>query len=257
MAAALPTLIHIHIPKTAGRSLNTLLRAHYPADTQINAVGDTPERKLKAMSPEARARIRLVAGHCRYGVHRLLPHPACYLVLLRAPGPRIFSLYKYIRRTRQHPLHAQLVRDKTSFGAFLELADQRPGLKAELFSGQMRRLAGNMSPTGFGQEEALLQQACAHLSAPNIRVGLTETFDAFLRELRSEGLLPEANDGTAADEQINRAPPGQSYDAAYDQLTPEQKMRITRYCVYDERLMTFATNVISLTHSKTVKGPLS
>ncbi|NVJ64834.1 MAG: sulfotransferase family 2 domain-containing protein [Flavobacteriaceae bacterium] len=231
----LSILIHLHIPKTAGRSLNTLLRPLYSNEAQVHATGASPERKIQEMSAEARDGIRLVAGHCSHGVHLLLPHPARYLVILRAPGPRLLSLYKYIFRTPSHPLHPILHRGALQFGDFLELAEDRPHLRAELHNGQMRRIAGDMTPEGIGREDELLNLACAHLASPNMTFGFTEQFDRFVAKLKTEGILPDATPP-----QVNVAPPGLNFERACATLSRSQKERLKQYCAYDERMLAFA-----------------
>lgn len=149
------TLVHIHIPKTAGRSLNTMLRKLYLEDAQLDATDEPIQKKLRDMTAQDRARLKLVAGHFSYGVHRSLSGPVRLLWILRDPGPRILSLYKYIHRTRKHPMHRAVNARKGGLGGFLELAEHNLGLQTEIFAGQMRRIGGDLTPKALGQEQEL------------------------------------------------------------------------------------------------------
>ena len=98
------TIIHLHVPKTAGSSLNKLLIGSYHSAQRLAldssrqmGIADDPNINLAA--------IRLIHGHLTYGFHELLPNPAVYLCLLRLPQARIISFFRYLKRKTDHPYH--------------------------------------------------------------------------------------------------------------------------------------------------------
>ena len=233
-----PALIHIHVPKTAGRSLNVALRKQCKGDEHVTATGAPPEIKLREMPAQARAKIGLVAGHCSYGVHRFLDIPARYLFVLRKPGPRILSYYKYVLRDADHPMHAKVNEERLDFGGFLDLCTKVPGLHKEMHNGQMRRIAGNMGDSGFGQEEALFDAACAHLIEPGAIFGFTEQFNAFVDRLAAENILPDNSI-----RRVNTAPPGPGFEQARDTLNAHQAALLDEFIEWDDKLLDFARTV--------------
>lgn len=104
------TLCFLHIPKTAGLTLRSILDQHFalqeicPADNW---------RSLRALPPGQLSRYRLVRGHFPFGVGEHLPRRPVYATLLRDPVERVLSQYDYVRRdTSNGPLH-EMVRAMT------------------------------------------------------------------------------------------------------------------------------------------------
>jgi len=94
----------MHIPKTAGTSLRTLMRPHYDATefaeiyaNQFNLI--SPNRTFIDELKKKKGRLRVVFGHFSFGAHRLLDEPdAKYFTLLRDPIRRAVSLLGHISR---------------------------------------------------------------------------------------------------------------------------------------------------------------
>lgn len=120
--AGLPALVHLHIPKTAGTSLNRKLMALYPPQARIDAYSGDPTQRLMAMPAPERAQIRLVAGHCAHGIGTLLSGPVQYLCLLRDPAARLLSYYRFIMRNPIKPSWHILDARRPAFGEFLQIA---------------------------------------------------------------------------------------------------------------------------------------
>lgn len=166
-------LIFVHIPKAAGRTLNSVLRRQYRHSETIEF--NTLDKGLNGFMKiplEERARARLVRGHVHYGIHHWLSRHARYITILRDPVDRVLSLYGYILRQPKHPLHAQL----TASGAGLE-EFVRSGIDGtQVENGQTRQIAGieDRDPTNDD-----LQAALSNLRS-FVVVGLTEQFDESL-----------------------------------------------------------------------------
>jgi Galactose-3-O-sulfotransferase len=96
-------LYFLHIPKTAGTTLNF---AVFP---QLFDAEDTCPAyaypQLMRIPPPDLARYRLFRGHFYYYLHRLLPEMPLYMTFLRDPVDRALSLYEYVLRSPQHYQH--------------------------------------------------------------------------------------------------------------------------------------------------------
>jgi hypothetical protein len=174
-------LIFVHIPKTAGMTLRSILARQFPPEAVHTIRGQDPEaygeaiRAFAALPEEERRRIRLLQGHVAFGLHRLLPQGAAYVTMLRDPVARAASHYRYVLSNPGHELH-ELV---TSRG--MSLADYvQAGLRKGLNDGQVRLLSGDGS-SEFGQvSRELLERAKRNIEERFPVVGLSERFDESL-----------------------------------------------------------------------------
>jgi hypothetical protein len=179
---ALPSAaIFLHIPRTAGTTLNDILdRQCLPSERW--ALGPQVQealRHLETTPAEERARIRIAYGHMPYGLHRLLPGNPRYFTILRDPIDRTISFYHYVTEENDHYLH-----DFTQVTA-LTLADfiaSRVTTTVDNFG--VRMLSGAWHDVPFGE----LTTDHLELAQENLRnmavVGLTERFDETLLLLR-------------------------------------------------------------------------
>ncbi len=89
-------LIFLHIPKTAGTTLNRIIEWQYNPLSIFTMdpyrIRATPER-LKQLPEARRRRLRMVRGHFYYGVHEYLPQGSTYITMLREPVARFLSSY--------------------------------------------------------------------------------------------------------------------------------------------------------------------
>jgi hypothetical protein len=212
-----PVLVHLHVPKTAGSSLTQLLQPHFHGYTAF-AVNDDTLDTLNQLSPRRRQSLRFVFGHLAHGLERFFPQPVRYITVLRRPGPRILSLYAYIRRRSDHPLHDWLVGKNLSFGAYLEETLSRPKLKMQVDNRMVRQLAGEIDLEAVELGPAPLRQALANILSEDCRYGLTEHFDDFQARLKAEGLIDDVSP-----ERVNAAPETADLETALDAMTPDQR----------------------------------
>ena len=103
------SLIFVHIPKTAGTTLSTIIARQYrptdifvfkssvPLPQAIDDFGKMPESK--------KTKFKVIQGHFYYGLHDLLPQKCSYITMLREPVDRLISYYYFIRNWRDHHLH--------------------------------------------------------------------------------------------------------------------------------------------------------
>lgn len=97
-----PVLLFLHIPRTAGTTLNRAIRLR--ADSKREILASTfrsfPSWKkylahVQSLPPEHLDRIRYFRGHFSYGIHEQLPKPALYVTMLRNPVERVVSSYYF------------------------------------------------------------------------------------------------------------------------------------------------------------------
>ena len=170
-----PPLIFLHIPKTAGSTLASLLERYYPADRAYRSAGAENLLELNKLSRERRARLLLIQGHVPLGLDRMFEQDFSYITLLRRPVERLQSEYSYIARRDDHPLHHAT--REVSFDEFLE-----SGVLWSTDNCQTRVLAG-AEYIEFGRcSREHLRQAKHNLES-FFAFGLCERFDEFALRL--------------------------------------------------------------------------
>lgn len=163
-------LIFLHIPKTAGTTLNRIIEWQY--DPRLIFTID-PYRiratagRLKTLPEERRRRLRVVRGHMTYGLHECLPQGATYITMLREPVARILSSYYFILRRPLHPLYRKLRTKGVGLGDFLQISAQRRNLQTKMVAGV---------PLVGPCDEEVLQTARQNLSTSFRVAGLSERF---------------------------------------------------------------------------------
>ena len=117
-------LIFLHIPKTAGTTLNRIIEWQYNPLSIFTidpyGIRATAER-LQELPEERRRRLRMVRGHCYYGLHKLLPQGATYITMLRDPVKRFGAVLIDEKVTDQDEL--QKIKDEVD-ALVNEAADQ-------------------------------------------------------------------------------------------------------------------------------------
>jgi Galactose-3-O-sulfotransferase len=178
-----PTVIFLHVGKTAGATMRRALRRQFRAGEvmELRAPTVEPGRLRRdgavawfASMPEAeRSRPRLIMGHMTYGLDAWIPRPSHYVTLLREPISLVRSQYHHVRRHEGHLLHerAKAYPDLTSY--------IESGLSLEMDNSQTRAFAGDTTTPFGGCTQAMLERAKSNLEGFAV-VGLTERFDESL-----------------------------------------------------------------------------
>lgn len=165
--------IFLHIPKTAGRTMLSILEREYEGLPTLRLYSD--EEIAAFMSMEARQRrcFQLVSGHMAFGVGAMLPGPSTYITLLRDPVERIVSHYHYVCSRPTSDNHAEALRgiltldDYVRSSAFAHLVN----------NGQTRLLGTDFNDTGTAAGEETLDRAKKVLERDDVIFGLQERFD--------------------------------------------------------------------------------
>lgn len=183
-----PTVLFLHIGKTAGATMRRALRRQFPGKLvmELRAPTVRPGRLRRdganehfASLPEAeRARPRLIVGHFTYGLHEAVPGPCVYVTLLRDPVALVLSQYHHVRRHPGHLLHER-VKAVPDLRSYVE-----SGISLETDNSQTRALAGDTTTPFGGCTPQMLETARANLERSFRVVGLTERFDESLVLMR-------------------------------------------------------------------------
>jgi hypothetical protein len=177
-------LIFLHIPKTAGTTLNCLLDKQYPSKYSCKIHSPYPHNfqdELNKISRVQKEEINFFKGHMAFGLHKILPQPSTYITMLRDPVERVISLYYFILRTPDHYLY-NLVREHQM--SLKECISSR--ISSELENGQTRLLSGNLelAKNQMGSFEPSspewLEAAKKNLENNFTAFGITERFDESL-----------------------------------------------------------------------------
>jgi len=181
----------LHIPKTAGTTLNAILARQYspdetheimmrgmswlrPRPTLVPKLLISPSkiRRLKSVLRRGPS-VRMIHGHFDLSIKRVLPNDVRLFTFLRDPVERAISHYYHYRRQTGDPIQPLAMR--STLGEWVRDC----GL-VEMDNGQTRRLAGEMNlPCGRVTHE-LFERAKTNLARNFAVVGLTERFEESL-----------------------------------------------------------------------------
>lgn len=166
-------IIFLHVPKTAGTTLNRLIEWEYPI-TQMYSVDpvlfEWSAAHLWKLPRQRLARTRMFKGHMLFGLHAVLPQPATYITVLRDPVERVLSAYYYMRTYKLHPFYWKLRKEKWSLEDYVERT-QRDNVQCKIMAGA--EYHGPSTPEIF---ETAKQNMNRHFSV----VGLSERFEESL-----------------------------------------------------------------------------
>jgi Galactose-3-O-sulfotransferase len=167
-------LIFLHIPKTAGTTLNRIIECQYSPfeifTVDPHRIRATAER-FKRLPEARRRRIQVVRGHLFYGIHEFLPQGATYITLLRDPVARLLSSYYFVLRRPLNPLHRKLKKEGLSIEDCIRLFPDRNNTQCRFIAG-VKDTAVN--------DERLLEIAKENLSKSFSVIGICERFEESL-----------------------------------------------------------------------------
>jgi hypothetical protein len=171
------TLIFMHIPKTAGGTLRHMLLRMMGEEHTFPIYGEQRAKTIelfKQLPDQQKRQLRFISGHIPFGIHDYVPQRCTYLTFLRNPVDRIISLYYYIRRATDHPLHERIEAQNLSLAAFIELEDVEEEMNA-----QVKYLCGIPYFYEGSATDNLLEIAQRNLQTHFV-TGIAEEFDTSL-----------------------------------------------------------------------------
>jgi hypothetical protein len=172
-AAADEAVIFLHVPKTAGTTLNRLIEWEYPLFEiysidpvffrwSASHLWQLPARRLK--------RMRMFKGHMLFGLHKVLPQRATYITVLREPIDRVISAFYFMRSYMLHPAYWQFRRENWTLEDFVRRLPRE--------NAQSKILAGGEFNSPCTEE--IFEQAKENLFRHFSVVGLSERFEESL-----------------------------------------------------------------------------
>jgi len=218
------TIVFTHVPKTGGMTLDHIMMAaaavhgkrwrRLPMTDQLSI--PRPQRKqmfldFEQFSEDQLASYDYITGHMPFGIHRRLPRPSLYIVLLRDPVARLLSDFRFgidrAKWTRHTSLEALFKEGK--------FADNL----------QTRQISG-LGDTSAPCTDATLALARENLRSNYAVVGLTERFDDLLKTLITLLGWPDV---VYSDWQVSRAPSDPELEASVREAAE-------RHCSFDLEL---------------------
>ena len=223
------TIIFLHIPKTAGTTINSILQQQYESK-QIYFLGLNAQESIQSyqqLAAEEKKAIRLVSGHTSYGFHKYIPGSSTYFTFLRDPVERVISFYHFVKKHDQHYLHRSITKEVTGIIPFVS---NRWNIMVD--NGQTRLISGAWLEPGSGKlTSQTFELAKKNLSQNFSVVGLTEHFDLTLLLFRKIFNWQNIN---YVRKNVSKAAPHER------RLTPEERETILNYNQWDVALYEYA-----------------
>lgn len=180
MTRAIPNeevVIFLHVPKTAGTTLNRLIEWEYDLFEMYSldpVFFRWSARHLRTLSKRRLNKIRVVKGHMLFGLHQILPRPAIYITVLRDPVERVLSAFYFIRSYKWHPLYWKFKRENWTLEDFVTRLP-RDNVQCKMVAGAAYEAVYEQPCTA-----EMFEQAKRNLDKHFTVVGLTERFEETL-----------------------------------------------------------------------------
>jgi hypothetical protein len=163
----------MHIPKTAGTTLRSIVDAQYGSKRVLTYYNQTSSALLDNLAPYLATKpFEAMIGHFPFGVHRAAPDGYRYYTFLREPEPLVMSTYDELIKAAGPTAVPQIAARQLSFEQALD------GYGAFFDNLQTRYVLG-INP-GTALPEDAFGQACARLESEFTLVGIVEQFDEAL-----------------------------------------------------------------------------
>jgi hypothetical protein len=168
-------LVHVHIPKTAGSTFNSILRALFPKERIYEYFAYFNDSGCDGPAISAALREKSIfLGHMDMRCLPLLPRETMFVSFLRDPVDRVVSGYYNILRDPSNPAHRDV--KGMDISTYLD-----SGLVRDVDNGQVRRLAGVGMDAAWGSMTAKhLALARSNIDENRFFIGITERFDESL-----------------------------------------------------------------------------
>lgn len=173
-----PPFLFLHIPRTAGTTLNRLLERHFPPESVLSLYSREDFARHAAIDPDHLARLRLIEGHVLlddYERFTFYGAPVRAFTFLREPVARVVSEYHFLRTWPKQHLYQLLVEQGISLSQYVTSDHKLLRYKGSNF---MTRVLSGLDPDHRPDEA--LDLAKANLRDRFVVFGLAEAFDASL-----------------------------------------------------------------------------
>lgn len=180
------TAVFVHIPKTAGTTLNLIMERQYSSGkiASIHAPVENAAQinRIQKLPPNQKQKIQLIKGHTFFGWHEFLPQKCDYFTILRNPVERFISNYFFLLKKKGHPLGQKLVKQHVTLEDFVNWTGED--------NYQTRYLAKNIGEKNLDIKNEDCNRQTLELAKKNLQenftvVGTVEEFDKTLLILKN------------------------------------------------------------------------
>lgn len=183
-------LIFLHIPKTAGTSLRTLISEAYPGEECLLLYSQF-EPEVFAAIQQALPKSKVLYGHVCYGVHETLGISGRYVTFLRHPIDRVLSFYSHNAREPGMYWYGEIQNGLS----LQEMVERELTIET---NNHITRILTGYAPSQILDDEAVLAQAIANLERHFCFVGLSEHLEMGVQTLKTAfnwqiGKIPRLN----------------------------------------------------------------
>lgn len=180
------TIIFMHIPKTGGTTLQSLIRKQFNSSVVLHV--DPAQmfqslEEIKALPDTEKSKYQFIRGHMPFGLHYYLPQPATYITLLRWPVDRVISHYYHILRNPTHHHYHEVKTKKISLEEYVAsgMEPMLDNTQTRLLNNQARIFFPDSQLYSYGRcPGKMLKQAKKNIDKHFSLVGTTERFDETL-----------------------------------------------------------------------------
>lgn len=130
-------VIFLHLPKTAGTTVNRLIEWEYRLSEMYSidpVLFEWSAAHLRKLPPERLRKVRMFKGHMLFGLHEVIPQPATYITVLRDPVDRVISAFYFMRGYKFHPLYWRMRRENWTLEDFIRRS-QRDNVQCKIVAG--------------------------------------------------------------------------------------------------------------------------
>jgi hypothetical protein len=172
-------IFFLHIPKTAGTSLNEVLSRRVHVDDWFTPTPNENKLSLEQVA-ERLVKAKLVHGHHDYRLKFSMRRPVV-ITFLRHPHKRILSTYLFLDRTDPQTMHRQMKSVDPEHDANEDISIESYIRLPHFYNTQTRMIGGfERAEMKTIPDDVLLQVAQVHLDAMPF-FGITERFDDSIR----------------------------------------------------------------------------
>jgi hypothetical protein len=245
-----PTIIHIHVPKTAGSTLNFVLSEALGEHKQFLCALPEHIQELAIKSQVERDQIDFIFGHYPYGLHNLFTRNVLYVACLREPRRRVLSFYRFVSSSEDHPLYSLVRQNSNDFCTFLELASREPAIRSAVDNVSVRMLGGSMGLRRDTDYSDLFASAVANIARGNFLVGDTRSLGDMLTNLAdilhlTLGPIPR----------LNVAEEASSFDDEFRRLEPRGREILEEFVRWETILHSVAMKVMDNHRGRVPRSP--
>ncbi|HML54355.1 MAG TPA: sulfotransferase family 2 domain-containing protein [Solidesulfovibrio magneticus] len=170
----------LHIPRTAGTTLNKILSQNFEIDQILSLYKKEEFEQYKEITLESFEKIKLIQGHIllqNYDPPRIYSSDVNVFTFLREPVARIRSEYFFLKQWKFSHMYEIIHKNNMSFIDYITSDLSKVKYKGKNF---MTRAISGEDLASAGARQNALSQAKRHLEKQFVFFGIQEKFDESL-----------------------------------------------------------------------------